>query len=132
MSIINVELDLPSRCASANLRTGAPSPNDHEVLTQSLQVLFLVHAETKPQPYQKNYRCDSPHDSEHRQESAHLVRAERSQRLAQDFEQSHTLIPGNDAGKRLLELGARICDPRPNLTRVSRSSPTTTVYCSTT
>ena len=97
VSIINVELDLPSRCASANLRTGAPSPNDHEVLTQSLHVLFLVHAETKPQPYQKNYRCDSPHDAEHREERAHLVSAERSERLAQDFENSHTLIAGNDA-----------------------------------
>src|SRR5438552_2725233 len=87
--VIHIELNFAPGSSASDLRTGAPAPQDDEILAKGLHVFLLIDAEAAPQAHEQNYRGDPPHDSEHRKESAHLVSSECGERLAQDFGESH-------------------------------------------
>jgi hypothetical protein len=87
--IVDGQANLAAGRQSASLRAGAATPDNHQVFAESLHVLFLIHREASSQAHQQNHRSDSPDDPEHREESAHLVRFESCESLAEDFGESH-------------------------------------------
>src|SRR5579862_951671 len=89
VSVVDAQVNLPAGCPTANLRTGTPAPHDDEILPESLHVLFLIDAEAASQTHQDDHRRDSPYDSKHGEEGPHLVGPECSERLTQNFGESH-------------------------------------------
>src|ERR1700733_12460349 len=82
-------MNLAPRSAAADLRTGAPAPNDDQVFAEGLHMFFLIDAEAEAEADQQDHRSDAPHDAEHREESPHLMSPECGERLAQDLGESH-------------------------------------------
>src|SRR5664279_3189627 len=74
--VVDVEDNQAASGESADLRAGAASPDDDQVLAQRLHVLLLVFAEAEAESDQQNDGGDSPDDSEHGEEAAHFVGAQ--------------------------------------------------------
>ena len=91
--VVDAESDLPTGGETSDLRTGAPSPDDDQVLTQCFHPLLLVFAETQTQSNQQNDRRDAPDNPEHSQEAAHFMSAKGGDRLFEDVAQVHTSVP---------------------------------------
>src|SRR2546429_8778923 len=73
----------------SRLRAGPSSPDDHQVFAEAFHALVLIYAETLAQTYQDDHGRDSPHNSKHGEECAHLVGPEGGEGLSQDVEEVH-------------------------------------------
>src|SRR5271157_5597489 len=68
-------------------RRDATGEGEHDVLAEILQLLRLPAAEALAQTNQQEQRSHAPGNAEHGEKRAELVGPERSQRLANDFDQ---------------------------------------------
>src|SRR5580704_1467063 len=76
---------LPQRSKTSQHRRSPPRPNEHDVLTQRIELLLVSRAKSLPQSDQQQQRKYSPGDPEHGQERPKLVSPQRPQGLPEDI-----------------------------------------------
>ena len=74
---------------SPGLQAGAPVKHDHDVLTQILGLIFLPFAQAFSGGNHQHNRHDPPGNSEHREESAQLMRPQGAENVANEIAQHH-------------------------------------------